>query len=144
MPTPIPALAPDDNPESRLVWLIPLTSVPLGPVLIADGAVVALTQRSVLSDSAHTASLLQQPPPADGGQLYWLVVQPEGAIGTKVVGTVEVDTQPFVTQEYPSEQHPSPYELAHWYALNAEHGRGQQDVVTVAFPVSVNVVLHWY
>ena len=50
MPTPMPAFAPEDNPESGVASLIPLTSVPFGPVLIADGAVVLLAQRSVLSD----------------------------------------------------------------------------------------------
>lgn len=50
MPTPMPALAPEDNPESGVVSLIPPTSVPFGPVLIADGTVVPLAQRSVLSD----------------------------------------------------------------------------------------------
>lgn len=46
MPIPMPVLAPVDNPESGLVWVIPLTSVPFGPVLIADGAVVLLAQKS--------------------------------------------------------------------------------------------------
>jgi hypothetical protein len=80
----------------------------------------------------------------DEAQLNWPVVQPLGTMDTNVVGAKEVDTQPLVIHEKPSEQHFPPYEVAHWYAENAEHGRWQQAVVVVAIPVVVNVALHRY
>ncbi len=71
--------------------MIPLANVPSEPVLIADGAVVPLAQRSVVSEDVHAAPLLQHPPPIEEAQLNWPVVHPLGTIDTSVVGAAIVE-----------------------------------------------------
>jgi hypothetical protein len=94
MPTPMPALAPVDNPVSGFASVIPLTNDPLAPVLIADGAVVPLAQYNPVPEFVQVAPLSQQPPPIEAAQLNCPVVQPLGTIDTSVVGATEVETHP--------------------------------------------------
>lgn len=96
MPTPMPALALVDNPVSGLVSVIPLTSDPLAPVLTADGVIVPLAQYNPVPELVQVASLSQQPPPIEEGQLNCPVVQPLGTIETSVVGATDVETHALV------------------------------------------------
>jgi hypothetical protein len=114
MPTPIPALAPVDSPESGLVSVIPLTSEPSGPVLIADGADVPLAQYKRLPEFVQIEPVLQQPPPRVEAQLNCPVVQPLGRTWTSVVGATDVETHwLLLAHENPRLQHPPPYAAAH-------------------------------
>jgi hypothetical protein len=108
IPTPTPACAPVDNPV-----LGPISTIPLAPVIIADGALVPLAQNRPVPELVHVAPLPQHPPPMEEGQLNCPAAQPLGTIETRVVGGTDVEMHALVVHWKPRLQHPPPYELAH-------------------------------